>query len=284
MSPDAPRVLYILGTGRSGSTALAMLLGSAPDAVSLGELEHVERDLRVPSKRCSCGQPVAECPTWRDAVASRSGSRAVPQLPHRHLRVWMNGLPGYGGRVSGAVGASFLGLMREVDPRERFVIDSSKFATRALELAAALPGTKVVWLRRRPAGLLASFSKRRTGEQPGRSPFGVLLYYVYVTLCARWVTLRLGDRVYRLDYETLLDHPSETLTKLADWSGLDLAPVIRSVEQGDPLEMGHMITANRMRALPEFRLSARRPDPAPSTFGGRVVLLAMRAWRRLVRA
>jgi hypothetical protein len=62
------RVLYVAGTGRSGSTLVSNLLGSSADMVSLGELRYLwERGIGEASP-CGCGMPIAECPFWRNVL------------------------------------------------------------------------------------------------------------------------------------------------------------------------------------------------------------------------
>ncbi len=80
-------MIYVLGTGRCGSTVLDLLLGSAPGVVSVGELWYLPSVLRVsigelpglpallalepvpkdsPKLLCSCGEPVVNCPVWTE--------------------------------------------------------------------------------------------------------------------------------------------------------------------------------------------------------------------------
>ena len=75
MTEDAPaRVLLIAGSGRSGSTMLANLLGSAPGVFSGGEVRYLfERGLRD-NRLCGCGVPFRDCPTWRAVLDRAAGS------------------------------------------------------------------------------------------------------------------------------------------------------------------------------------------------------------------
>jgi hypothetical protein len=66
-----PRILRIVGDGRSGSTVIGTVLGQLPAAIFLGEITQVWRAFTTPRWRCSCGDLVASCPFWR-AVRSRS--------------------------------------------------------------------------------------------------------------------------------------------------------------------------------------------------------------------
>ena len=60
---DRVRLLYILAASHSGSTLLAMLLGSHPDVVTVGELKHTSIG-DVDRYRCSCGALIRECVFW----------------------------------------------------------------------------------------------------------------------------------------------------------------------------------------------------------------------------
>lgn len=67
---NKPRVIYIIGDNRSGSTLLDYLLSSHPDAVSLGEVHHLhghyykEGTGKSRGWKCSCGENVQECEFW----------------------------------------------------------------------------------------------------------------------------------------------------------------------------------------------------------------------------
>src|SRR5689334_98468 len=56
-------LVYIVAASHSGSTLLSMLLGSQPQACSVGELK-ATRLGDVERYRCSCGTLIRECPFW----------------------------------------------------------------------------------------------------------------------------------------------------------------------------------------------------------------------------
>jgi len=70
--PPAPRVLFIAGLGRSGSTLLDRVLGQVPGCCSIGEASQVWRNLRA-GIRCGCGQPPRDCPFWGAVMAAGFG-------------------------------------------------------------------------------------------------------------------------------------------------------------------------------------------------------------------
>ena len=58
------RVVFIGGSGRSGSTLIERLLGELPSVCNVGEVVHLwERGLQR-GETCGCGRPLPACPFW----------------------------------------------------------------------------------------------------------------------------------------------------------------------------------------------------------------------------
>jgi len=80
--PDASslQVLYIAGFGRSGSTLLGNIVGSADGLFSTGEL-HLLWTALAKGSGCGCGERVDRCPVWSavlDRLASDRGAAPDP--------------------------------------------------------------------------------------------------------------------------------------------------------------------------------------------------------------
>jgi hypothetical protein len=58
------KVLYIAGTGRSGSTLLNRILGQLDGFFAGGELDNLWRRGMLADRKCGCGLPFSGCPTW----------------------------------------------------------------------------------------------------------------------------------------------------------------------------------------------------------------------------
>lgn len=58
-----PQIIYIAGSGHSGSTLLDLLLGSHSKIVSLGELGQLSRFFRD-NEPCTCGASIRQCDFW----------------------------------------------------------------------------------------------------------------------------------------------------------------------------------------------------------------------------
>lgn len=59
-------VLYVAGTGHSGSTLLSFVLNAHPEILAIGEMHAPVFPRDEPNRRaCSCGSPMVDCPFFR---------------------------------------------------------------------------------------------------------------------------------------------------------------------------------------------------------------------------
>jgi hypothetical protein len=72
--------VFICAANHSGSTLLDLLIGSHPEALSLGEITHLPKNLAL-NTRCSCGAPIRECPLWATVVDDLA---ALPEFSRIH--------------------------------------------------------------------------------------------------------------------------------------------------------------------------------------------------------
>lgn len=61
-------IIYISGDGHSGSTLLDIILGSAKNAISTGELVFLPQKGIKNKEFCACGRPVPECDVWTKII------------------------------------------------------------------------------------------------------------------------------------------------------------------------------------------------------------------------
>lgn len=245
---SAPRVLFVGGLGRSGSTLLELLLAASPEVCALGEVVHLWQRGLVDDDRCGCGQPFYRCEFWQ-AVGERAfggwsqvdvGEVAALKAAvdrTRHLpRLAGARLPE---RLRGPVDRYtdfYVRLYRAARAVSgaQVVVDSSKHASLAYALRwADQLDLRVLHLVRDSRGVAHSWAKavRRpevtNGEQymPRWSP---------LTVCTLWTVQNLAfDRlrrrmpVTRLRYEDLTADPETTLAAVRSLVGLparDSAP------------------------------------------------------------
>jgi hypothetical protein len=244
-----------MGTGRSGTTILEILLKNNPDFFGAGELTYIFRDGFIQNKECSCGSLTTECAFWKnikkeftlnEILLNRTDFEYVAKhwiFPFLFLNL-----------------ARKKRLMSYIQNNEKLflaikkysgcntIIDSSKYPGRALTLAQYYPAQiKILCITRSPGGLLAAFKKRNEDEQKPKSNLMAAIYYLYVTACMFLVKYRFGKICYSIRFEELRGDPIGTLTKIQQWSGYNLSGSIEKIYKEEMLDVGHIVTGNRLR-------------------------------------
>lgn len=272
---EMPQILYIMGTGRSGTTILEVLLANEKDIVGSGELKHIFRDAFLRNLPCACGKRSHACDWW-SAVRKETGwsdadcrrYRDAIEAIERH-RNFLRILSGCVLRHEWDVyeqGTTTLFRALGRLSRARVVVDSSKYPGRALMLARLFPRhVRVLCITRSAYGLIAAFQKQNDEEQRPKHPIAAAAYYVYVLLCMRLARTRLGDRCLSIRFEDLTRDPVGVLSRIERWSGVSLARVRQMLAAGEMFRVGHVVTGNRLRkqGVVKFDPSVARTDGSP---------------------
>jgi hypothetical protein len=80
-----PRVLFIGGYGRCGSTLLDRIIGQTDGFFSAGEVRHLWQEGLEEDRRCGCGKRFSACPLWR-RVMERAFPAGLDRSRLRQLR------------------------------------------------------------------------------------------------------------------------------------------------------------------------------------------------------
>jgi len=291
VSADLPGLIYVMGTARSGTTILEILLGNCPGVINVGELTHIFAHGFVADAECACDRKTSACEFWSRVRGLCGWSDAdVRRLAAvTHAVDWHTGLP-----------ATLLGLRRSAEWSDyrnaqvkllsavasvggaSVIADSSVYTARALALRRIFGSkVRVICMTREPAGLLRSFRKQHTAEQLPKTRRQVLAYYFLVLVAVRLASWRLGSALLRVRFEDLHEDPDGTLARIARFAAVDLSVARRKVRDGEPLTPGHIVTGNRVRR--EKRIVFRREAmPEVSGWRDRLTVGLMRAWRFLL--
>ena len=160
-------LLYISGSGRSGSTLVERVLNSSPRFVAVGEF-HVLWRLPLRAITCSCGAGIERCDFWQavlhDAAVTPTDLAALADLEGRLARsghVAANGfsLPRLAAdEATGRFLAPQFAIFEAVAALagKPVVVDSSKAGPRAWLMATA-PVTRIIHLYRDPTQVIASW-------------------------------------------------------------------------------------------------------------------------------
>ena len=286
--PATPVVIYIVGSGRSGSTLLERVLGDMPGAVNVGELIDLYRRTAPRGELCGCGQPFADCPFWTGVGKRAFGGWEADQLAvihrlqirvarQRHLpRLLAMPLAGRDFRADvAAYGASYRALYRAIagEAGARYVIDASKWPAQALALSRAGLDIRVIHLVRDVRGVAHSLSKQAVARPHAVQATDHMLSHLPAEAAARWVGIqteaellrRCGLRVALMRYEDFVVRPRQAVSAALTDLGLPPGPSdLAHVGDGQVvLGSSHGLSGN------------------PSRFSsGQITLRADEAWRK----
>jgi hypothetical protein len=249
-------VIYIMGTGRSGSTLLDVMLGNARDVFSCGELRHHADHRGVIDDQIHV-RPQAVA-FWREVLANLEhkygGKLDFNRLEglikkydyhsavlRRHARNGPADWHAYQDYLLKLYSAVFESI------NEHCIVDSSKYQLRALNLIEALPYQfRFIYLKRDPVGVVRSLQKTIEGEK-GKGWCAANLYYFGVNLHCRQIYRQLGKKypVVMLRYEDLVRDPARSLKKIEDALGIDLSVPIERAAKGEYFDVGYALAGSR---------------------------------------
>jgi hypothetical protein len=263
-------ILFVTGTGHSGSTLIANLLGAVPGFVSVGELRYLwERGLED-GGLCGCGRRLRLCPFWsavlaRAQAADEASISTAQQVENALLRVRRVPRLLRARGESTALGPAavryvdqlqrVLAAVREVAPGA-VIIDSSKLPSYGY-LLSKVDGldVKVLHLVRDPRAAAHSWNRARslTPDQVGphhirhEAPVkSVVLWNLWNTVAER---LWGGHprRYIRLRYEDVVVDPVRALTPVLAMLGFPDGRIPVAADGLVDLPTSHTVAGNPNR-------------------------------------
>ena len=282
--------IYIMGTGRSGSTVLEILLSENDDVCSVGELTHIFEDGFEGDKPCACGARFSRCEFW-SRVQERLSYSPGEFRQYSNLFNSVDWHKGFLKLIFGSFSKKDLDAYKQINRQlydsctsvsgKKIIVDSSKYPARAIMLHKIYDtSAKIICLTRSPEGLLEAFQK--TGvEQPAKSPFTVFAYYVYVLLCCRLVALRTNNVLF-ITFETLKAHPVETINRLETFTGIAFEQTKRNLEDNIAFTPGHIITGNRLRNENHIFFKKQPMEQKPAPRRHKLILFLMKIFQKLL--
>jgi hypothetical protein len=300
--PKLPLV-YILSTGRSGSTLLDVLLGAQPECWTVGEFQLLDIGVgrQLP---CGCNRPLGQCDFWSPILERVRRSMRFPigyfrsgRHPNGKVVRWpllpsiLTGGPLPMQRaLAEAYAASNLRALEEAKEaaeahrdRVAWLIDASKDPYRLLWLQASGHfDIRVIHLVRRPEGFVANMM--RTAGAQGT---GAVIRYAGRWLVDNLIGVALLWRMFwpeavrRVRYEDLATDPEGTLGRICAWLEVPFDPERVHTTRFD---VNHGVAGNRPRweAMPVIFQETWRATmpPAHIRLIGLVTAPLQRLWRR----
>lgn len=248
-----PKVVYVMGAGRSGSTILGVVLGNCPGVFYAGELDAWFGKEGVPN----FGGEERER-FWSEVHVAMNGAAdlhgSTPRRYIEHSTAILRTRPW--GR-SRKLRRRYREVLEELYLRiaeassATHIVDSSHYPLRAREMQQ-IGGIDLylIYLVRKPEAVVASF-RREDVDQPSKAPVAtnLYLYLTHLLGVAVFLRQRRAQRIF-LRYEDFLADPDGVLARLQEWIGVAVeSPDLESLETGIPFQ------GNRLLRSPtvEFR-------------------------------
>lgn len=281
----AARLVYLAGSGRSGSTLVERTLGAVPRWVNVGELIELFRKPSVASELCGCGASFAECEFWSAVgqlafggwsaeVSTRiaglqrtlSRQRYLPRL--LVTRDTSDSSFASSLREYGAVYDRLYDAIAEVAAAD-VIVDASKWPGQALALRRSLDRpTSLLHVVRDPRGVAYSWAKTDVSRPQAAGSASSLATHSVTATARRWLAFQaeiemirpVFESSARLRYEDFAADPAGELDRAFTCLGYPLSAAQLVHVRGATVELGpsHGIAGNPSRFT--HGLVAVRPD------------------------
>lgn len=230
-----PRLIYLAGVPRTGSTVLGRMLGSIPDAIFAGELNLFWGRL-ADGELCSCGQPLEKCEFWSAVISEGFGKLGLEDARNlerleRTLRLWQKiSLPLPVGRKITrcehfrAAADARLQLYRSIAEvaQVSWIIDSGKDSWFGMLFSRLYADNfDTVHIVRDPRGVAFSKTKSVKSDSeprylPRRPPVMSSLTWLVENLVIQIALKRLSASYIRIRYEDLAADPETVIREVAN--------------------------------------------------------------------
>jgi len=258
------RIIYILGSGRSGTSLLEIMLGNNSRIFNCGELN------RFPARN---GYPPVKSPDSTDyKFWLKIREKVVENFDLKHQAHLHKKFEYHFGLIK-----RFFGLF---DPSEYrlyqdfiakifnevyqstgcpIITDSSKYPSRALSLSETLTfDVSYIYIKRNPVSVVRSFAKKDI-EQPSKNWLMANAYYFIVNFLCSIVYRKLAKRhkTMIIKYEELIQNPLQTLMDIEKILDLSFDLLKDKIKNNEEIKVGNLFDGNRIRLKPTILLQSK---------------------------
>lgn len=259
-------IIYIVGSGRSGSTLVDRILGTSSGAVSMNEIYRLWMEDQFYDRKCGCGKKFRECNFWqRVRHHIPEEKNFVSQL--LSLKEKVDHTRFFWKIYAGAYGAQFKRLLTEYKQKlsvlygaisrasgGKAIVDSSKVSSRALILSE-MESTDVEFVHLIRDSRAVSYAwANRVKTDPSledktldhHSVWWTALKWISVNLSAQCLETR--GRYVRLLYEDFVNAPYEATQRVAsDLNFIDQGSIAFTDRRTVEMPEVHSMSGNPQR-------------------------------------
>jgi hypothetical protein len=249
------KIVYIVGRGHSGTTALDLLIGSNTGLASLGEVSPSLSMLDVAT--CSCGEKIDVCEKWRKVVNKNSKKHYISKLAelskkYDHFEQIFKPKSKQENELYNKYLSNFykkVCSVRDVDG----IIDSSKELSKGLRIIKHFESSKLIYLRRALPSILLSYKKRfdhsstfnfrrKNKRYSSFLPIAItiILSQIVAYLFYKILSIRFSTKIIKVKYESL-ENLNE-IKRIMDHISCNINDVSFEID----MKQVHLLAGNRM--------------------------------------
>lgn len=264
---ETKKLVYVIGTGRSGTTLLDIILGNNEGAISCGELNRYLMYEGALSPLENKPETHVFWESFKKALLEKFGG----EVKFQYLFKIANKFEHHSGFIKRLLGIYNRKEMEDyLDFLKRFYetlfefsdakifIESSKYPSRAYYLSEVMDcEMDFVNLKRSPAAVVRSFAKQDL-EQPSQNWLKATIYYFLVSFLTWWVkkeTIMKKNRNFVfIRYEDLISHPIQSIEKIEKALRLNLTRSKSIINKSGEFAVGNLYHGNRLRLEQNIKL------------------------------
>lgn len=257
------KLVLLIGSGRSGSTLIDLIVNMHPKVVGLGELSNW--NTKVFEEYCACGDIVKSCPFWSKVISKVGWSENDFKDFREYKYQFDTPKKGYVFKINEHTQSpnfdKFLSKSNEIFSAisevsdDSILFDSSKSPQRAFNLSKSdLLDVKIIHLMRDPRGVMWSFKKSfkkdlKAGLQRDMKGTSLLKsLYSWIAINSRAFSTVKSANVPTLsvNYEAFCANPDHEINRILEFvlgekpkTGIDLSESMATES--------HVIAGNRLR-------------------------------------
>ena len=264
---DSIKVIHFIGSGRSGTTLLNILLDNHPSITGVGELSYITRHIWPELGYCGCGKRIDNCEIWKD-IYKRWIDESHNNMLEEHISlqndferyrqikrlIWKCNWETREFRKYSDYQTKLYRAILDVN-NGSIIADASKHPLRVWSLSH-IPeiDLRVIHVIRDPRGV--AWSRKKSYDKDPKSGLGWNVYsqpvwqsalrWIFINLLSDYVSNRV-NKVIKLRYEDLIQNPFDTLLRIGEFVGLRFQNMAHKISSGESITVGHIAAGNRLR-------------------------------------
>ena len=251
-----PRVLYIMGAARSGSTILSILLGSHQDIENLGEVKKwpdhrgLPRDTELKEENLLFWRKVFEHYQNYTGKVNFQEIKKLYDLVENNRMFVLNLFGCVCPKILQQYETHIGTLFRSIGKisGKVLLLDSSKNLCRGIRLYRSREvETVIIYLVRDPRAVVWSFLKKDIEQRPQKPVRTTINYIIVNTAALLFHLISHRERVFLVRYEDLIQNPKAVLNTFQGHTGLDMTNVKKKIRNREIFDTNYMIDGNRIR-------------------------------------